>query len=737
MALRNISNIAVLNQSDCHYSMSVLVPKPFARQHQYNYEQQRTAAFKKLHENKQIYSRKTVTNNSAAKHKQQNVEQRKITPSISSSSANTISSSTNSTSSSSSIRIRTSSPISSSDSSELSGPANAVISPAKFMNAHHHHHHHQQQQQQQQQQNHRHRSIANKPKLNPNYASLKHLAYEKLRRQQLQQQQQQQTGEQHADSSSTKLKSMGKLKLAVYRNLTHLTVHVVHGRSYKLVDAAEATYVRISVLPDEERSYANIRTKPVHASRHNDNDEYIRQQQQQKQQQQQQQQYFSYDSKFSFEIDQLSRFSNRLFISVWSSSKLEKLIGCFSLKVGHLLQSLQNEQQQHQQQQSASLSSKPKQVWYHLLPIKYGLTKHLKCQVSKKPVAKSRRRPSASIQYRGGAKNSPNQHPTHLNKDLIGLNRIQLVLEKCESEASYGFTVASNCPCIVGKVDLDRPAFRHGLRPGDFISKINGCNVSRATVESVVRAVRASGSRLLIEVHRQDRQLLLLEGIYEQQQQQPRRRSERRVASEAVEQQQQQQQQARSKSCGQLIAAPRSVVLNTVQSRPCFGLEAVPEEEEEEQEFQVGAGEAENDSVEDDEFDDDSDAEFDDEYEEEVEQKLAACSEENYEMHVNYDSIRFVDSSSSSELQAAHETDEPGAEEADQVEEIRRVTAQIYLGKNSTSNTSSSSSSNNNSPAYKQANIRCLNAKQLLIEKPTRIAEQQRRLTFVDFNQII
>lgn len=187
-----------------------------------------------------------------------------VMPTTNSSTAS--SSSSNSTSSgASSIQIRTSSPISSSD-SEYSGPANSVISPSKFISAVH--------QSRRGQVNSRpcgQHAVISKPKpAQPqlkNYASIKQLAFDKLR--------QQQAGEMHPMKSESKLpfkseeknklKSMGKLKIAVYNNLTHMTVYVVAGQSYKLVDMNhhEPTYVRLNILPDQDRAFCNIRTRTV------------------------------------------------------------------------------------------------------------------------------------------------------------------------------------------------------------------------------------------------------------------------------------------------------------------------------------------------------------------------------------------------------------------------------------------------------------------------------------------
>jgi hypothetical protein len=608
------------------------------------------------------------------------------------------SSSTNSTTSASSVQIRTSSPISSSD-SELSGPAKNVISPSKFMNAYHQSrtanvkpnvNNYQQIHQIQQQQQH-----IKIPAMS-NYASMKHLAYEKLRRQQA-------VSNEHFLNQEVdhqaKLKSMGKLKVATYNNLTHLTVHVVQGRSYKLVESNEATYVKVNILPDEELSFTNIKTKSVKPT--------VSQASGQPKQQ------YVYDSKFSFEIDQLNQGNNRLLLSVWSA-KLDTLVGCFSFKIKHLLQ----QQQQHQNYQLPHMyTQKPKQTWFHLLPIKYGMSKHLKVQVVKKT--------SSSVSSNGSGSNnkhraSRKQHQpqveqqtdaalTNVNKDLIGMSKLQLLLEKSEGE-SYGFTITSSCPCMIGKIDLDKSAFRYGLRPGDFISKINGNNVSRATVESVVKAVKSSKVKLYIEVYRQDSNLI--ENIY--------RSKQPKHAHQQIQQSHKSSAPIYQQIRPENVQHQPQPDLRHATSKPCFGLEAVPEEDELDESSQ-------------DEYD-----EFDDEYEdEEIEQQLAADNKEELNFFKAQHSIRFVDSLSTSELLIQEEEVEEheevaeeakGAEENTDAEELRRVAAQYYLANNSL---------NSSQTACKQASIRYLssntNSKSI-----SRLGDKfAQKITLSDFNQFI
>lgn len=303
-------------------------------------------------------------------------------------------------------------------------------------------------------------------------------------------------------------------------------------------------------------------------------------------------------------------------------------------------------------------------------------------------------------------------HPTHVNKDLIGMNRLTIVLEKSDSESSYGFTITSSCPCMVGKVDIDKPAFRHGLRPGDFISKINGLNVSRASTESVVKMIKGSRSKLNIEVYRQ--QDHLLHDIYQ--------------SSSSLNSQRRVQPQMTSKP-----------TVSDLKPFKCFGLEAVPEEEEDDPRYDnVKCGD-EDEDVADDLDDSESmllqadDEEFNGDYEE-VEQRLnansgtAAPSNRSFEeldFFKAQSSIRYVDSMTSNELEREEErvadqmADQLRLNESDDqsndekaADELRRATLQYYAA----------------TDLSKQASIRSLNKEK---------AVYATKLSLSNFNQNI
>ncbi|RNA08430.1 Regulator of G- signaling 3 [Brachionus plicatilis] len=335
------------------------------------------------------------------------------------------SNSTHSSNSSTSVQIRTSSPISSS-ASDSSGPVN--ISPNKFLNAVH---------------TSRKCQAEQEPKA---HGYMKQLAFDKLRRQHaIEQDLKENLKHLRLCHQSDTIKSMGKIKLSIYNNFNHLTCHIMEARSLKC-DPLMGTYCKISVLPDLNKSFRNIRTKSIGLTYNKSG-----------------KMSYQYDSKFSFELCELNDFNQR--IVLWVCSHSNQLIGCLTFKLKHVIN-----------------QDKPRHVWYHLLPFKFGLSKHVKCSVKK-------------MKAKAG--------PTNVNKDLQGMQKILLNICKTNESDSYGFTVTHGCPCMVGKVDLDRVAFSTGLRPGDYISRVNGVNVSRASCESVVKLIKSSRAVLQMEVHRQ------------------------------------------------------------------------------------------------------------------------------------------------------------------------------------------------------------------------------------------
>lgn len=387
---------------------------------------------------------------------------------------------------SSSVQIRTSSPISTSSSSS-SGPANSIISPTKFMSAVH-----------------QSRSSMRRPNVNKGanyqfmsnpysvaslqqqppaqYMSIKELAFEKLRRQDSARAIEEMASS--VDAGQPLLRSAGKLQIAAYNNAGLLTLHVIQGQHYrKLTSGQDSALMYERITPCD--SYVTVTTLP------DTNDRIMCQTRVYKDSKAP-----FYDDKFSFEFDSLNDVNNRLVISVWKSNKSAKrlatgqrsattkspnellnaldnnddLIGCFSFKIKHLL---------------AKGPITPD--WFHLLPFHYGIQKHLRCKNDEKAPTET----------------SDSNKITGLNKDLKGLANLNLIIERHPNFEGFGFTVKGSCPCMVTKVESEKPAFSGGLREGDFISKINGVNVSRATCETVVKMIKSSKQRLSLEVCRE------------------------------------------------------------------------------------------------------------------------------------------------------------------------------------------------------------------------------------------
>ena len=174
-------------------------------------------------------------------------------------------------------------------------------------------------------------------------------------------------------------------------------------------------------------------------------------------------------------------YENRILISIWNrGSCSDTLIGCFSFKIKHLMR-----------RDNMNVCS-----WYYLLPsYEIGSRKHYKVKVSSSSSEKRSSRHNANA-------NEEAAKPTTINKDIIGLDKLKMLIERSEI-GDFGFTVTGSCPCIVGKVDPEKQAFQQGLRPGDYIVKIHDKNVSRATCESVVKLIKSCKSKLIIEVHRE------------------------------------------------------------------------------------------------------------------------------------------------------------------------------------------------------------------------------------------
>jgi hypothetical protein len=165
-------------------------------------------------------------------------------------------------------------------------------------------------------------------------------------------------------------------------------------------------------------------------------------------------------------------------------------VGCFSFRIRNLLSSA------FSRSSEASSSRRTASYWYHLLPFDLGVQRHIKC---------SSHHSSSSNQ----AQNHHQPKAPNVNSDLQGMEHVTLVLRRPDSsidsnnEVTYGFTLSNSCPCQVSKVGLNSIAHRSGLRCGDFISRVNKVNVSRASCESVAKMIKQSRGDLVLEVYRE------------------------------------------------------------------------------------------------------------------------------------------------------------------------------------------------------------------------------------------
>ncbi len=68
--------------------------------------------------------------------------------------------------------------------------------------------------------------------------------------------------------------------------------------------------------------------------------------------------------------------------------------------------------------------------------------------------------------------------------------------------ADFGFVLCGSCPSRIGKVTKRRVG-AEAVRAGDSIVAVNGVNVSRASLESVVKLIKASKLKLVLDVLRE------------------------------------------------------------------------------------------------------------------------------------------------------------------------------------------------------------------------------------------
>ncbi|XP_070175591.1 uncharacterized protein [Littorina saxatilis] len=242
------------------------------------------------------------------------------------------------------------------------------------------------------------------------------------------------------------LETPGQLSVAVYLNCGLVTVHVIEGRSFSCTWKQVCdSYIKLSLIPEEGGRKLRLKSKPVV----NTNNPL-------------------FDEKFSLEL-QKSDENKRLLVSVWHKdleSGCSEFLGCMSFGVKGIIR------------------HKDVNGWYYLLTEDVGKKKHL--EVNSRPRGPTVKAKAHSI--------------PQINKDVLGLDTVTMKLERGKN--GFGFTVVDEFPVKVGRVDLASPAEEAGLKPGDYIIKVNNQNVSRSTVSSVAKLVKKSSDILLLLIHR-------------------------------------------------------------------------------------------------------------------------------------------------------------------------------------------------------------------------------------------
>jgi hypothetical protein len=84
--------------------------------------------------------------------------------------------------------------------------------------------------------------------------------------------------------------------------------------------------------------------------------------------------------------------------------------------------------------------------------------------------------------------------------DTNNLILVELILKRTSSD--YGFTISGYCPCQVDKIEQDSIAIKAGLQIGDLIIKVNSNNVTRASIESIVKMIKNSNDTIILSIYR-------------------------------------------------------------------------------------------------------------------------------------------------------------------------------------------------------------------------------------------
>ncbi|KAL7668385.1 hypothetical protein ACOME3_009087 [Neoechinorhynchus agilis] len=238
----------------------------------------------------------------------------------------------------------------------------------------------------------------------------------------------------------------GLLKLHIYEFPGVMTINVIEAKQLIGLDEECNPFVRVRLTPDSSNR-VNCRTMVVYGTNSP-----------------------TYNEKFSFEIckDDLDR---RLLITSYHLDRITKAAHV----IGSMSFSIRNLHTRYEQVGPDGIYG-----WFYLLPDDLGQSKHKQIPARTIEQAKAVKTTKVGI--------------SELNQDMIGLRNIAVRIPR--TEYGYGLSVAGNCPCRITRVNQDN--FNRNIHVGDFIVGVNGRNVSRATLGSVVKLIRKLDAQELV-----------------------------------------------------------------------------------------------------------------------------------------------------------------------------------------------------------------------------------------------
>ncbi|KAI0978242.1 hypothetical protein GJ496_000774 [Pomphorhynchus laevis] len=169
----------------------------------------------------------------------------------------------------------------------------------------------------------------------------------------------------------------------------------------------------------------------------------------------------TFNEKISFQILQ-SDYNKRLLIGAFHQDIREcciHLLGSMSFGIGSLM----------------SKSRDQLKGWYHLLPEEFGHHKHKKIKMKDKEIHS-------------------------VNQDIDGMDSIKV--RAIRGTSGFGFSIGGGCPCKITKVLNVNTCGETQPMVGDYLVSVNSKNVSRATLESVVRMIRKCKIDVTLELYR-------------------------------------------------------------------------------------------------------------------------------------------------------------------------------------------------------------------------------------------